>query len=407
MAESTGIFETELLPDDDREARLAAIGQGVPDQVRKRFLHGMFWTDGLVDTVVEDFADMDRGRGWRLLDEALNSVTPFVAGAPASLRELLGPLMEPPSWFDADKVRWGAAVWWRFEPAVVIGMTGALRLSYQWGDLNKPQAMNGRSVKMAARRYEETARWVLSATDPGTVVPGGSGFNDTVKIRLVHAMVRRRLRRAPAWNTGAWGEPIHGTGMALTNNAFLLLPMSMFQLLGAEFTDDELEAVRALWQWIGYLMGVPDELLPVEIEEARQLAAAAPKIFAPPDQDSADLDRALAVAGVRAERIFPNRLRPVLAPIARPLASRIVWGTSNTILNRLVEHQDDPTRVRHPLMTTLRPIVARYERLRRSGRLGTDFDIASRQRGYLERSLALIDAAPHALHPRQAAHSVA
>lgn len=400
---SIASVEASAVPHDDgRGDRITRARQVVSDEVADQFLRGMFWTDPLVDQVVADFAALDRGRGWRLLDQALDAKTASVPGAPESLTALLDPVMRPPSWLDPEQVRWGAAVWWRSEAAVVVGMTAAQRLSYGWGDLNKPQAMNGRSTKMAARRYEETSRWVLAATEPGAIVPGGAGFNGTLKVRLVHAMVRRRLRRNTAWNTVAWGQPIHGTGMAITNNAFLALPIAIAQVLGVRFTDAELEAIRALWHWIGYLMGVPDELLPTDLDKPVEFNIAAMNIFAPPDDDTVALDRALMRSGVRIERVFPARLRPLLAPVLRPVASQLLWGASSAILGQYLEHPDDPARVHHPVISLLRPVTAVSERLRRAGRLGTDFDIASRQRGRLEKGLALIKAAPHALHPQQA-----
>ena len=90
---------------------------------------------------------------------------------------------------------------------------------------------------------------------------GRTGFNETLKIWLVHGLVRRRSRRG-VWDRVAWGEPIHAAGMSLTNLAFLLLPLHVAGLLGMEYSEQELVAMQMLWRWIGCLMGVPDDLLP-------------------------------------------------------------------------------------------------------------------------------------------------
>lgn len=400
--------ELDALPfDEGRAMRINAARAVVPGDVVDAFVRGMFWTDPLVDAAVEDFANLEPGVGWRLLDEALASSSPRAAGAPVSLEALLEPVMSPPDWFDAEQVRWGAAVWWRFGVSVLIGMPAAQRLSYQWGDLNKPQAMNGRSEKMAARRYEETARWVLSATNPGTLSPGAQGFVDTIKIRFVHAMVRRKLRNDARWDTPAWGEPIHGTGMALTANAFLLAPIAVSRTLGASFTDAEMEAMRATWRWIAFLMGIPDQLLPTDLTRAQQMLDAGPMIFAPPDADSPKLDGALMRAGVRIERMFPRTLRPIIAPVGRPLASQALWGTSNVIMEQVWEHLDEPERVHHPLLTVLRPVIALSEHQRRRGRRGSDLAIADHQRKYLSKPLTLMKAAPRSVEPHQAVAPVA
>ncbi|KZS68989.1 hypothetical protein A4G27_27730 [Mycobacterium kansasii] len=365
------------------------------------FVDGMFRTDSLVDAVAEELA-RSGSAGWQALDQALAFVRPTVDGAPPSLEALLDPVMSPPAWFDAEQVRWGAAVWWRFWIANQIGLAGSLRTGYRFGDLNKPQAMNGRSTVMAARRYEETARWVLDATDPGALIPGGRGFSSTIKVRLVHAIVRRRLRRDPDWNTAAWGEPIHFSGMAVTGIAFLILPLAAGQMVGIEFTDDELEAVRALWHWVCYLMGVPEPLLPSTIDYARSVAEIASVVFAPPDDDSRMLDDAVMRNGIRAERALPKFLQPLIAPILRPVISHGIWGVSNAIVEQIEEHSNDLENVDHPVVRALRPVVARRERSRRSGLLGSDFQIAARQRKGVTMALDLIRAAPESLQPHQA-----
>ncbi|MGH9137141.1 MAG: oxygenase MpaB family protein [Acidimicrobiales bacterium] len=391
-----------VLFDTSRARRLDSARATFPAELVERFERGLFETDTVVDRVVEDFAALPSGLGWQLLERALASQQATVPGAPASLEALLAPLMDPPAWFDADRVAWGAAVWWRFFVANVIGLGGALLLGYQHGDLVKPQALNGRSEKLAARRYEETARWVLAATDPGGVVPGRAGFDETIRIRIVHAVIRRRLRNDPVWDRAAWGDPIHATGMSLTNLAFLLLPIATFDLLGMPLAEDETEAVRQLWYWIGHVMGVPDDLLPATIEWARQFAAAAPAILAPPDQDCAELTRAVMRAGVRPERALPRPLRAMAAPVLRPLISRAVWGASNTILTEHIQPGADSARRDHPVIAILRPVVARREARRRAGRLGTDLEIARQQRAGLGAALALVKAAERPLQPHEA-----
>ncbi|TEA00369.1 oxygenase MpaB family protein [Mycobacteroides salmoniphilum] len=387
--------------DPARTLRITQAYSRFPDELVNVFVEGMFQTDSLVDAVADELSGSG-GAGWQAANDALTHARPTVDDAPPSLEALLTPVMSTPPWFDPEQVRWGAALWWRFWISNQIGLAGSLRTGYRFGDLNKPQAMNGRSTVMAAKRYEETARWVLDATEPGGLVPGRPGFSSTVKIRLVHAMVRRRLRRDPQWNTAAWGEPIHTSGMALTGIAFLILPLAAVEMVGIEYTDDEKEAIRALWHWVCYLMGVAEPLLPHTIDHARSIADIATAVFAPPDEDTRILDNAVMHNGIRAERALPSFLRPALAPVLRPIFSYGIWGVSNAIVAQLEEHADDPQRVNHPVVRALRPLVARREKSRLNGQLGSDFEIAARQRKGITTALGLIDAAPQALQPHEA-----
>ncbi|UGT44865.1 DUF2236 domain-containing protein [Nocardia yamanashiensis] len=393
---------TSSIPyDPDRADRIAAARRHVPGDAVDRVVRGLFRTDDRIDAAVADFETLGRGRGWRLLDDALRQRDSNQPGAPDSLRELLDPLLTPPAWFDPDRVSHGAQLWWRYAPAVIVGLGGTLLTAYAFGDLNKPQAMNSRSATMAARRYEETSRWVLAATDPGTMVPGGSGFDATVRIRFVHAMVRRHLRQSGGWNTRAWGEPIHTTGMATTAQAFLLIPLTMYQLLDIRMTPDEIESVRQLWCWIAYVLGVPDELLPHSIEDAGALNRAATLVFAPPDHDTEVLTEALPTGGIRAERILPQRFHARTAPLLRPLVSRLVWGTTGRIVTTFVDPEAEPARD-HPMIVGLRQQARLRELLRRNGLLGTDERIAGSQRRILSGALDALRAAPAPVDPKEA-----
>ncbi|MFI6869534.1 oxygenase MpaB family protein [Nocardia sp. NPDC050406] len=384
--------------DAGRAARIERARERLPDEVVDRVVAGLFRTDAAIDATVADFATLGRGEGWRLLGEALRGRDP--AGAPASLTKLLTPLMNPPTWFDPDRVRQGARLWWRFAPAVIIGLSGTLLTAYAYGDLNKPQAMNSRSETMAARRYEETSRWVLAATEPGALTSGGAGFDATVRIRFVHAMVRAHLRRCGRWNP-LWGEPIHTTGMALTIDGFLLLPLTMHELFDMTLTPEEIESVRQLWHWIGYLMGVPDELLPHTIEDATEVSRAADMILAPPDEDTEILTRALLKGGLRAERVLPQPLWALTAPVLRPAVSRLVWGGSAGIVRTFLDSDSRPPRY-HPAVFALRRLAVLREHLRRGGRLGTDQEIAVRQRRVLEGALNAMKAVGAPVHPGEA-----
>lgn len=387
--------------DAARAERIAEAYRRVPAHAVDRVVDGLFRTDALIDTAVEDFATLPGGAGWRVLADVLRTRDPDLPGTPDSLRDLLTPLLNPPEWFDPDRVRRGAQLWWRFAPAVIVGVGGTLLSAYAFGDLNKPQAMNSRSETMAARRYEETSRWVLSATSPGALIPGGPGFDATIRIRFVHAMVRRHLRTGGNWNRPAWGDPIHTTGMALTIHGFYLMPLAMHDLLDMPLTDDEQESVRQLWCWIGCLMGVPHALLPQSRPDASDLSTAATLVFAPPDRDTEVLTRALLRGGLRAERVLPQRLWPLTAPILRPAISRLVWGGTGRIVNAYTDIDAEPPR-NHPAIFTLRQVARIHETLRRTGRLGTDQDIAVRQRALLAGPLNAMRAEPAPLDPRDA-----
>lgn len=81
--EMTGVDLSAIPHDAARTGRVTAAWAAVPARVMNDFVRGMFWTDPLVDPVVEDFAHLGCSPGWRILDRALESTSPSVPGEPS------------------------------------------------------------------------------------------------------------------------------------------------------------------------------------------------------------------------------------------------------------------------------------------------------------------------------------
>ncbi|MDB4975177.1 MAG: hypothetical protein JWN48_3518, partial [Myxococcaceae bacterium] len=129
---------------------------------------------------------------------------------------------------------------------------------------------------------------------------------------------------------------------------------------------------------------------------------AARIILAPPDRDSLELTQSALRGAVRAERMLPEPLWKLTAPLVRPLASRLVYGNSQAILGSLGDVPGKQPRRTHLAVRLLRPWVWRRERARLAGRLGSDLQIALSQRAAYQRQLARVKAAERPFAPREA-----
>ncbi|MDE2803330.1 MAG: oxygenase MpaB family protein [Chloroflexota bacterium] len=83
----------------------------------------------------------------------------------------------------------------------------------------------------------------------------------SVRIRLVHAMVRRLLDASDDWDHEAWGTPVSAahTGFAIT--AFSARSLKHLKSLGAKFDDEERASFMQVWRYSGHLMGIPETIL--------------------------------------------------------------------------------------------------------------------------------------------------
>lgn len=89
--------------------------------------------------------------------------------------------------------------------------------------------------------------------------PGGRGWESALRVRVLHAKVRRSLLRRinPQWNVDMNGVPINQEDMAAT-----LLAFSVNVLLGIELASgrplngNDQHDYLALWRYLGWLLGV-------------------------------------------------------------------------------------------------------------------------------------------------------
>ncbi len=103
---------------------------------------------------------------------------------------------------------------------------------------------------------------------------GGDGWQSAVRVRLLHANVRRRVlkmaeRRKASSSPGGQaiydveknGMPINQEDLLGTLCAFSSAPLAMLQKIGITPTAQEREDYIALWRHVGFYMGIEPALL--------------------------------------------------------------------------------------------------------------------------------------------------
>jgi hypothetical protein len=317
--------------------------------------------DPLADEVAAAFARLPPGRGRKHLETALEEGIGTIQDAPPALKALFAQVDEVPLWVDWDQLDHGAATHRR------CGLTGGLVLAccslpliYSSPAGNKPLIFSGRLVQRAARRLSETGRFALESTLPGGLRHGAPGWKVTIKVRLMHAQVRRLLLQSGRWDTSAWGVPINQVDMAITNLLFSVGLLDNLRRIGFHFAHAEGESVMHLWRYSGHLLGIEPELLCATEDEGRRLADLILRTQGPPDRDAQELTRALM------EMAIPHLFYPASDRRGRTL-TRFCYGLSHTLLGReLAEGLSYPrTWWRHLARLLARTLIGPVETCRR------------------------------------------
>lgn len=381
---------------------IAALGER---ELRGRLAAGRHRGDPPADALVERFRELPGGVGWGMFERALEHGVDAVGEAPCELHALLEDASRAPTWLDLDLVDAGATSFWRVGlPALAPSLIyGSLAFGYQYGDLSRPLAATGRLERMASRRLGETSRWVLAVTTPGAMAPGGEGWRSSLRVRLVHALVRRHLLDSEEWDTQAWGVPLSASAMMATAiGGFAIVPQRALSDVGAGATAADLESRTALWRWVGYVMGVPPALLPANWREAERLIETLATFDLGPNDDGPALMRALTHHALPLEGLFPSwgvpPARILLTPMIEALVRR--W---------LGEAASDELGVgRSPivrLVPLVRPLVRSLGLVLSSGLLGDESRAARAQIRFAGRVLDGAGAPSQPLSPARASKS--
>lgn len=133
-----------------------------------------------------------------------------------------------------------------------------------WRIVETLSRTGGFGVNVCRRRLLETLLHFVQVVESlDSVKPHGAGFASSVRVRLLHAGVRRRIlrlekQRPEYYDTEQWGVPINDLHQVATIVAysasivFVSLPR-----MGICCTEQQIADYLALWRWIGYIMGTP------------------------------------------------------------------------------------------------------------------------------------------------------
>ncbi len=249
--------------------------------------------DELGDAAVTFLQDQGEG-GATLLARALEHGIDAVSNAPAGLRALFTEVDRVPAWVDWDVIDRGGELLRRAGPlgGIVLGAKSLVH-GYASPGGNKPLVFSGRLREQAARRLNETSRYVQAVTSPRGLRRDGDGFAITLKVRLMHAKVRQMILASGRWRAEEWGAPINQHDVTGTSLLFSQSVIVGLRTLGVRVTSAEADSYIHLWRYASWLMGGDAELLPASEVEATRLAELIAATMGPPDDDSRALTRAL------------------------------------------------------------------------------------------------------------------
>lgn len=271
--------------DDPAVQRMRRLWRGIfrfdpqpSDALVRRFADAYYEADPVAEAFVDEvyLGELGPKAGRAMLDLALERGIDAVPDPPASLVRLFEEFETPPAWVDRALVDEGAKVFRRWGTSVFAFATTSTLEMYSESSITKPLAYTGGYAGARAhKRQMETVRFWIDISEPGGLEIGARGRQTTMRVRIMHVFIRRKLMRRAEWDTEAWGVPISVGDATLTLMAGSVVPGLALWSVGHQTTRREIEATLHFWRYVGHLLGVQPAWYPRDFRESVQLMFAA------------------------------------------------------------------------------------------------------------------------------------
>ena len=213
--------------------------------------------------------------------------------APAVLREFFRSCEAVPDWVDHEGFTPGVRMFHRNSQLVLGAMVGGTLVEGFSTNIAKSFFITGRLRDQGVRRLRQNNRHMVEIFFPGGMDRQSDGWKLSVRIRLIHAMVRRLLDGSDDWDHEAWGTPVSAAHVGYAITAFSARLLKHLKSLGATFDDEERASFMQVWRYSGYLMGIPESILFHDESSALKLFEIGGICEPPPDYESVALAHSL------------------------------------------------------------------------------------------------------------------
>lgn len=233
----------------------------------KQRLLGDHDADHLVENI---FLGNSQSELYRFLQLSVSEIEKARKSSP--VKEFLLRKQQQPVWFDANRLLRGQQVFETYA-AEMMTLLGVLALPYCYAGSpgNKALYLSEKMHQSPGKRLADTAQFIISVSTPGNLTAENIGPVQINKTRLIHAIARYHVQKGN-WDMD-WGLPINQEDMAGTNLAFSYIILGGLNQSGFVLSDKQKEDFIFLWRYIGYQLGIDEDLLPSSLKEASRLTS--------------------------------------------------------------------------------------------------------------------------------------
>lgn len=257
------------------------------------YISHTFVDDPLADAAVEALAPYGHQEAHRVIAAGMEQRDDVLSAAPPAVQEFFAKVSAPPPWVDLQALVPGMRAYHQYSDLfIAVHVTGVLVSGFSTL-ISKSFFRTGRLTEYGVRRLQQNNRHLIEICLPGGLERSGDGWKLSVRIRLVHAQIRRLLRQPGEWDEDRDGAPVSAAHMAFASAAFSSLLVEQVRRVGARISQEEGESFVQIWRYVAWLFGVPETILFRDFAEGLELCRIGFCCEPEPDEEAVLMANAL------------------------------------------------------------------------------------------------------------------
>lgn len=288
------------------------------------YIRHTWFGDVELDPVMDELAELPRTDMSRYITAGINRNAEVLRDAPRSLRDFFEGIEDPPVWVDHASFKPGIRAFHNNAVQILASFVAGVLIEGFATTIGKSFFMTGRVMDKGSRRLRQNNRHQVEIFHPQGLQRESDGWKLSVRIRFVHAQVRRLLQTSGEWDVNTWGVPISAANLGYAIACFSARTLVHSTALGAHYSPEQHEGYCAVWRYVGNLMGIPESILYTTEQEALHMYKIGILCEPEPEVESVIMTNALInsaplVAGISEPTERRALVNNVIYPISRSL----------------------------------------------------------------------------------------
>ena len=281
--------------------------------------------DPVMDAIVEELALLPQSQVHQFLRAGMDEDREGLRNAPQLLRDFFIDAPQPdPDWLDYDAFGPGVRAFQRNSVIVLSAFVTGVLLDGFSTLISKSFVHTGRIFDNGVWRLRQNNRHQMEIFWPGGLERQGDGWKLSVRIRFVHAQIRRLLTQTEEWEHDACGVPVSAAHLGYAIACFAARTVRHSEALGSRYSPEERAGFHAVWRYAGYLMGIPETILFTDESHALNIYRIGSLCEPPPATEAIIMTNALInsaplVAGIEDAEERKKLVKGNIYPISRAL----------------------------------------------------------------------------------------